>query len=432
MRTTWNDAECSRRSVLKLGIAGAALLTCPGTLLRQKAFAQTANPHFMVMMFADGGWDPTQTLDVHDPLDMTDGVDVDVPFEISGLPPSQIATIGPITYMSNPTTRPAVDAFFGAWAGRTAIINGINTRSTAHDQSRQLVLTGYLDATRADFAVVAAHHNGADLPLPHLLLGGQSFGGAYAGLSGRLGGQMSQAIAYNRIRDNRLAVSAIGEAYIQQALEWERMIDEGAPADFVAGKAAQFHDANMRADKLARLATSLNINMGNGQQLAQSLANAFQSGLTTSVSLQPSGGFDTHNDNTQQNARWNQVFTFLKQFVDELAATPGVGGSGTLLDQTTIVYCSEFARTPMLNGDNGKDHHPYTSMLVVGKGVKPGVYGRTDDEQEGVKINLATGQPADNGQLLDVTNMVAGLVTLAGANSDEYLPTVTPFTGFIA
>jgi hypothetical protein len=431
MRTTWN-ADCSRRSVLKLGLAGAALLGCPGPLLRQRAFAQSANPHFMVMMFADGGWDPTQTLDVHDPLDMTDGVDVDVPFEVSGLPASQIATVGPVTYMSNPTTRPAVDAFFGAWAGRTAIVNGINTRSTAHDQSRQLVLTGYLDATRADFAVVAAHHNGADLPLPHLLLGGQSFGGQYAGLSGRLGGQMSQAIAYNRIRDNQLAVSAIGEAYVQQALEWERMIDEGAPADFVAGKAAQFHDANGRADKLARLATSLNINMGNGQLLAQSLVNAFQSGLTTSVSLQPSGGFDTHNDNTQQNDRWNQVFTFLKDFADELAATPGVGGSGTMLDQTTIVYCSEFARTPMLNGDNGKDHHPFTSMLVVGKRVAPGVYGRTDSEQEGVKINLATGQPAANGQLLDVTNMVAGLVTLSGANAEEYLPTVTPFTGFIA
>jgi hypothetical protein len=55
------------------------------------------------------------------------------------------------------------------WASRTAVVNGIHTRSTSHDQSAQLVLTGYLDSTRADFAVMAAHHNGADLPLPQLL-----------------------------------------------------------------------------------------------------------------------------------------------------------------------------------------------------------------------------------------------------------------------
>ncbi len=431
MQTKWNE-DWTRRGLLKLGVAGAALLACPGTLLRQKAYAQTASPHFLVMMFADGGWDPTQVLDVHDPLDMTDGVDVDVPFAISGLPASQARTVSGLTYMSNATTRPAVDTFFDTWAARTALVNGINTRSTSHDQSRQLVLTGFLDATRPDFAVVAAHHNGESLPLPHLLLGGMSFGGPYSGLSGRLGGQMAQAIQYNRVTQNRQAVSALGEGYIQQALEWERMLEEGTPANALTGKVAQFHDANGRADKLARLASTLQINMGNGTQLATSLGAAFKSGLTTSVSLQPSGGFDTHSDNTQQNARWDQVFTFLRDFCNGLAAQPGVAG-GTLMDETTVVYCSEFARTPQLNGDNGKDHHPFTSMILVGKNVRGGsVVGMTDDEQEGVKINLATGLPDSGGQVLDVTNMVAGLVTLMGANSDEYMPTVTPFTGMIA
>jgi hypothetical protein len=132
-----------------------------------------------------------------------------VPQAISGLPPSQIATVGGITYQSNPTTRPGVDAYFQTWAAQTCVVNGIGTRSTSHDQSRQLVLTGSLDPTRADFAVIAAHKNGQDMPLPHLLLSGQSFGGQFAGLSGRLGGQMSQAIAYNRLDGGPLAVSAL-------------------------------------------------------------------------------------------------------------------------------------------------------------------------------------------------------------------------------
>lgn len=425
----WNEAM-TRRNVLQLGVSTAALLTLPP--MRWLAHADPANPHFLVMLFADGGWDPTQTLDVHDPLDATDGIDVDVDPAISGLPVSQIATVGGITYVSNPTTRPAVDTYFANWAGRTAIVNGIGTRSTSHDQSRQLVLTGYLDPTRADFAVMAAHKNGPEMPLPHLLLSGQSFGGQFAGLSGRLGGQMGSAIAYNRTSSGALAVSALGEAYVQQALEWERLLAESAPPSAVSGKLEAYHDANVRADKLTRLAGALNINTGNGGALATSVGNAFRSGLTTSVTVNPFGGFDTHNDNTQQNQQWDRVFGYLDALLTGLSAQPGLLAP-SLLDETTVIVCSEFGRTPELNGDNGKDHHPWTSMLLAGKSVRGGVtVGMTDGDQEGVKVSFSTGQPDGSGLVLDVTNMVAGLVTLMGANSADYLPTVTPFTAMIA
>ena len=424
------NEKMTRRSVLQLGLSAAALLSVPP--LRWVAKADPTNPHFLVMLFGDGGWDPTQTIDVHDPLDATDGIDVDVPEVISGLPPSQIATAGGITYMSNPTTRPGVDAFFQGWGPQTCVVNGIGTRSTSHDQSRQLVLTGSLDPTRADFAVIAAHKNGPDMPLPHLLLSGQSFGGQFAGLSGRLGGQMSSAIAYNRLDAGTLAVSALGEAYVEQALEWERLHSAQAPAGAVSGKFAAFHDANGRADKLTRLAGALNLNDNTGAQLAVSLGNAFRSGLTTSVTVNPFGGFDTHSDNTQQNQRWDDVFTYLNALATGLSQQPGLVAP-TLLAETTIVVCSEFGRTPELNGDNGKDHHPWTSMVLLGKGVKGGTtVGTTDGNQEGVKTNFNNGAPDDTGLVLDVTNMVAGLVTLMGANSSDYMPTVPPFTAMIA
>jgi uncharacterized protein (DUF1501 family) len=312
-------------------------------------------------------------------------------------------------------------------------VNGIGTRSTSHDQSRQLVLTGSLDPTRADFAVISAHKNGQDMPLPHLLLSGQSFGGQFAGLSGRLGGQMGTAIAYNRLSNGGpLAVSALGEAYVEQALEWERIHAEAAGANAISGKLDAFHDANGRADKLTRLAGSLSLNTNTGGQLATSLANAFRSGLTTSVTVNPFGGFDTHTDNTQQNQSWDRVFSYLDAFVTGLSQQAGVLAP-TLLDETTIVLCSEFGRTPELNGDNGKDHHPWTSMLLVGRDVRGGTtVGLTDGNQEGVRVNLASGMPDDTGIVLDVTNMVAGLVTLMGANSADYLPTVPPFTAMIA
>src|SRR5499433_1063412 len=229
MAQWWNDSF-TRRNLLRLGVTSAALAAMPWSLAR-RAGATAADPHLIVTFFGDGGWDPTQTLEVHDPADTTDGIDVDVP----GQPVSALRTVGAITYTSNPTLRPMVDTFFDHWAGRSATINGIGTRSTSHDQSRQLVLTGYLDPTRADFAVMAAHYNGVDLPLPHLLLSGPSFGGPFAGLSGRVGGQLGQALAYTRIPshvdpDNQTqpAVSAVGEAQIQRALEFQRLLDEDA------------------------------------------------------------------------------------------------------------------------------------------------------------------------------------------------------------
>jgi uncharacterized protein (DUF1501 family) len=243
---------------------------------------------------------------------------------------------------------------------------------------------------------------------------------------------MSSAIAYNRLDAGGLAVSALGEAYVEQALEWERLHAAQAPANAVSGKFAAFHDANGRADKLTRLAGSLNLNDNTGTQLAVSLGNAFRSGLTTSVTVTPFGGFDTHSDNTQQNQRWDDVFTYLNELATGLSQQPGLVAP-TLLAETTIVVCSEFGRTPELNGDNGKDHHPWTSMVLLGNGVKGGTtVGTTDGNQEGVKTNFNNGAPDDTGLVLDVTNMVAGLVTLMGANSSDYMPAVPPFTAMIA
>jgi uncharacterized protein (DUF1501 family) len=53
-----------------------------------------------------------------------------------------------------------------------------------------------------------------------------------------------------------------------------------------------------------------------------------------------------------------------------------------LLDDTLVIWCGEFGRTPMVEGgDDGRDHHPNAfTIWMAGGGVKPGlVYGATDD-----------------------------------------------------
>jgi hypothetical protein len=52
-----------------------------------------------------------------------------------------------------------------------------------------------------------------------------------------------------------------------------------------------------------------------------------------------------------------------------------------LLESTLVIWCSEFGRTPLAEGRNGRDHHPYAfSIWFAGAGVKGGrVLGATDE-----------------------------------------------------
>jgi hypothetical protein len=52
-----------------------------------------------------------------------------------------------------------------------------------------------------------------------------------------------------------------------------------------------------------------------------------------------------------------------------------------LLDSTLVVWSGEFGRTPLSQGKNGRDHHPYGfTMWMAGAGIKGGqVLGATDE-----------------------------------------------------
>lgn len=52
-----------------------------------------------------------------------------------------------------------------------------------------------------------------------------------------------------------------------------------------------------------------------------------------------------------------------------------------MLDETLVVWTTEFGRTPHTDGPTGRSHHPYVfSSWLAGGGVKPGiVYGSSDD-----------------------------------------------------
>jgi uncharacterized protein (DUF1501 family) len=52
-----------------------------------------------------------------------------------------------------------------------------------------------------------------------------------------------------------------------------------------------------------------------------------------------------------------------------------------LMDETLVVWASEFGRTPGSQSSNGRDHHPYGfSVWMAGGGIRGGLaHGKTDE-----------------------------------------------------
>ena len=92
---------------------------------------------------------------------------------------------------------------------------------------------------------------------------------------------------------------------------------------------------------------------------------------------------------TNQGDDWDGAHNDLTGSHKKMAAKSDLPISGLLtdlqsrsmLDSTLVVWSSEFGRTPLAEGRNGRDHHPYAfSMWMAGAGIKGGrVYGATDE-----------------------------------------------------
>lgn len=87
------------------------------------------------------------------------------------------------------------------------------------------------------------------------------------------------------------------------------------------------------------------------------------------------GGWDTHTNNFQAVER-------LSATLDKaLAALLRDLERRGLLEETMVVLCTEFGRTPVINENDGRDHYPKAfSALIAGGGIKGGmVHGKTND-----------------------------------------------------
>ncbi len=411
-----------RRHFLKHLSAAAAGGLCTPSFHRMFAWAQQGqdNPHFFIFMFAQGGWDITQVFE-----SQKEGLQtIDVPTGVR----NQFGPEVTDTFWDDPVGRPAVSQFFQDFGDRTSIVNGVYVRSLSHNLGRETVMTGTTGMNRPDWPTQIAARKASDRLLPNLSLSGPNF-------PGNLGGVTTSGTTFNRLLfpsgyAPEEDIESSMETYLNEKLNG--ILSDVTDMGHEGGRVDELDRGYLRFNEIKEARNTLNLGGGgNFTDQGLSAVGAFQNGISVTATLRVPGGYDTHNDNDmRQGNNFQNTFMGLNTIVTELATRPGTTGTGSLLDQTTVCLVSEFGRTPRLNGGNGKDHWPVTSMMFVGGGINGGkVFGGTDDRQNYRNVDYTTGLPDDASTIeLATPNIGAALLTLAGLDANEILPGEPVFT----
>ncbi len=415
----------SRRQLFGLTAAATAALTLP-----RRARAATAANRKFIFVYAQGGWDPTRVF--------ADGFDHDgVDMELS----AERASAGGIAYVDH-ADRPSVRAFFEAHHARAVVLNGVMVRSIAHEICTMISMTGTSSGVAPDWPAVIASRQGASLILPHLVLGGPSFPGDLGVGVARTGsnGQLEALLSGESLELNDLVLRALRRPSQQR-------VDQ-----FVAGRAAaragaahnaaearltgDFQSAVEHMQALKDLQYEMDFSTSGDLESQLPVAiDALTRGVSRCVTLSggTAGTWDTHAANDDlQSPLWESLFAGLLQLQARLEATEGDDG-GTLADQTTVVVLSEMGRTPALNGFSGKDHWPFTSVLLFGDGLAGDrTVGSWDENWYGRPVDPASAEVDEAGQTLSAEAVGATLLALADIDPGAYVSGVEPLTGVLA
>ena len=362
-----------RRDILKGAILGGGLsLSGLRTPLVQ---AQDYRGKLFVFVQADGGWDPTSFCD---PKTNTPGE----PAINHWAEEREVQTAGNIPYA------PFADnqAFFEKHHDKMLVINGVDFQTNSHTTG---IIHGWSGRTARGYpsltALLAAHFS-PELALPYLTFGGFSDTGRVTRFT-----RMSNPDAFRNVaRPNESTATAQSDSYtIPPYLDpddWSNLRARAAErADRLAGVAGLLPDeARHRRFFASSLASAEGLHafadavpesgFAEPEQLQAGDLNfrstlrrdveiavlAFRTGVAVSADLWL-GGFDSHAEN---DVRQEALLTNLTRSVDYLWDNAEEQG---LADRLVVVLGSDFGRTNFYNADEGKDHWPIGSYVIMEK-----------------------------------------------------------------
>jgi len=418
----------TRRHLLQ-GTAAATALGLP----RLSRADTAADGLKFIFVFNNGGWDPTRVF-------ATEFRNGNVDMELR----AEEATAGGITYVAHPD-RPSVSSFIDAYHAEMLVLNGVQVRSIAHEICTMIALTGDTSGFKPDFATLIANHTGGDYTLPHLVLDGPSFPGelgtavARTGARGQLEALLSgDILGWSDVPQPELPRPYEGtiDDYLARRVSARANLGRSAADQALSGAYA---DAFTKARDLKDYRYIMDFTTaGSLASQAQVAVDALSTGLSRCVSLGFPGfaggglGWDSHADNDDtQSTLFEGLFSGLGQLMQLLHATPGTSAT-TLAEETIVVVQSEMGRTPQLNATLGKDHWPYTSVMMLGPGLTTDrVVGAYNEGYVGELVDLDTAEVTGSGRTLSAEAVGAALLSLADIDPAEHVAGADPLLGIL-
>ena len=418
--------SCTRRHLL----AGAGLglgLTTLG--FPRIARALEGSQLKFIFVYNYGGWDPTRVFAAEFDNRMVD-------MERT----AELGELGDLRFVDH-EDRPSVRGFMERFGDRTCIVNGVLVPSVAHENCLKLSLTGTSADGKPDWLAILAGEQLQQYALPHLVVGGPSFPGdqgsavTRAGSSGQLEGLLSGDILdWSEVpteAPSRRAEDVMDDYLARRAAAAADFAEPGRHGVLMEAYASSLDRGMALKDLLHVLDWSGGSDLSSQAEMA---VGALSLGIARCCTLGFSYyGWDTHvlND-LYQSLNFEQLFSGLGDLMDRLRATPGEN-EASLADETVVVVMSEMGRTPQLNSGDGKDHWPYTSMMLVGPGLKGGqVIGAFDEYYQGELVDYDSGDVYRDGREIGAVNVGCSLLQLAGIDHTRFHPGVDHVPGLLA
>jgi hypothetical protein len=432
-----------RRTLLR-GALGAGALAALGPL--GSLLAQERGPgRRIVLCEFNGGWDVTLGADARDPARTYPGLHVGTDL------------LDPM-YQTPIEVRCGADrALWGAPMGAlvphadvATIFRGVNMNTVAHPTGQAYMNTGLQPSgtsprgSSVGTVFASGGALGSDGPiLPFVAIGTRAYNdrypreasalrlararelrpiltGAPGGLPGAIEGLLDAA------RED--AQSCVGPTYRGVHPADEQLLSRDRLRRLeTEGFASRFDfdaDTTAMRDVRARYGFTTVASNTPGVRAATAM-QLLRTGLARAVSVRLQEGLDTHSN-------WGEIHPVrLADGFGALAALiADLRSDDPTLERTSVVAFSEFARTPRINGNDGRDHWFAGSILVFG-GLRPAVFGATNPDDLGLlRVDATTGRPVSGeGLQLRPEHVMATLVAASGLDASAYR--VEPLTSLI-
>lgn len=409
----------TRRNFLEIvGLATGGFLL-QRTLIGD-AVAQSAEPHYLLMVYFDGGWDQLLALDPRNATE-TQFHRISGALPTSRIEPAyqqvanndaQVAAVLSSTGGSGVQTRgnlsfgPAIPASLLDHASDLCIVRGINMDTVTHEVGRRYLLTGKfprgLTANGNSLNTVASAALGAPGDIPNLAIGPETYNADLP--------STSSAVVLSTYRDlltvmqpqTGSALPTASETAVRKFQDADDSCEQhgydarGLVQSFRSSR--EFSRQLVQPDKAALfdfklpappalaelygafgLATAADLTSMRAR--AAIAGQALVNGISSVVSLTLADGLDDHFDIfTQHSAPLRTGWDALARLIAFLKSKQATGSAKSVWQCTTLLVFSEFSRTPLINTRDGRDHHVTSSCLLAGPGIKGNtVFGASSD-----------------------------------------------------